>query len=82
MSAEPIPADLESLLIVDDSSVQRQHAAFGLAADGGRTVGCIVNRVDTAVQLAARLRGHGPVARKVGGSRGGVGVDWQEYVPD
>src|ERR1700678_2746168 len=27
MSAEPIPADLESLLIVDDSSVQRQHAA-------------------------------------------------------
>jgi CRISPR-associated endonuclease/helicase Cas3 len=49
----------EKYLDVLTGEVQRQHGAFGMALEGGRTVGCIVNRVDTAVQLAARLRGHG-----------------------
>jgi len=39
--------------------VRRLHTTYGRGVEGGRTVGCIVNRVDTAVQLAARLRAAG-----------------------
>jgi CRISPR-associated endonuclease/helicase Cas3 len=49
----------EKYLDLLTGEVQRQQGAFGTALKDGRTVGCIVNRVDTAVQLAARLRGHG-----------------------
>lgn len=49
----------EKYLRVLAGQVQRLHENFGLGVEGGRTVGCIVNRVDTAVQVATRLRGDG-----------------------
>ncbi|GAB2557759.1 type I-G CRISPR-associated helicase/endonuclease Cas3g [Nocardia heshunensis] len=50
--------------------VQTHHCTFGRGAPDGRTVGCVVNRVDTAVKLAAQLRKEGlRVEVKVGRMR-------------
>ncbi|MFF0635912.1 type I-U CRISPR-associated helicase/endonuclease Cas3 [Nocardia sp. NPDC004151] len=50
--------------------VQTHHLAFGRGVPEGRTVGCVVNRVDTAVRLAAQLRKDGlRVEVKVGRMR-------------
>ncbi|EKF24826.1 putative cRISPR-associated helicase Cas3, Anaes-subtype [Mycolicibacterium hassiacum DSM 44199] len=49
----------EKYLRVLAGQVQRLHKEFGPGVEDGRTVGCIVNRVDTAVQVATRLRDEG-----------------------
>ncbi|WP_019927805.1 type I-U CRISPR-associated helicase/endonuclease Cas3 [Nocardia sp. BMG111209] len=39
--------------------VNTQHTRYGHGTSGGRTIGCVINRVDTAVRLAALLRRQG-----------------------
>ncbi len=57
---------LEDLAVL----VQEQHKRFGRGNPIGRTVGCVVNRVDTAVKLAALLEKQGlRVEAKVGRMR-------------
>lgn len=61
IAAEEWPRGKPSEKYLDILAVQakRLHGAFGPPVADGRTVGCIVNRVDTAVRVAERLRGDG-----------------------